>query len=431
MKFFAAEFWNEKLRKFLPAQFTIRQGRFDSLTWGKPVSTDREKRWDLSGLKVGPPATDLHVHSRDFEETHKETFERLEAQALRGGVARLVCMANTFPRLDTERMIRFFLKRVHGLRVDVYPLAAVSENLEGKRATDWANLLKLPTAGLSDDGKPIRDPVMMEGALRATKKAGKILSLHEEDLSISEGSVMALSKQSLRRGLPGSPAASEAFMVARDLALAKKTNAHVHFGHLSSREAVALLGKARQEGVSFSAELTPHHGLLSVEDSEKLAMRDLSLFKVCPVIRKAEDRQALWEAVRRGLIDCFATDHAPHSHLEKCCPMEQAAHGIVALENYYPLYGELRERAALSWAQFFRNIDTRPRGLLAAVLQKNAEGSFGSLGSLADFVVFEEGAVAKPLSWALSGFANTPLKSMTARLWVREHYRGGQLVYKG
>jgi dihydroorotase len=425
MILFSKKLWNEKKGSFEPGCLELNGNKIKSIKFGKPEGVQSKRKIkDLGSLFIGPSAIDLHVHSRGFDESHKEVFETLEVAAFKGGVSVGACLANTRPRLDSVQMIDRFIKEAKKSQVEFIPYAAVSKNLEGKHATNWAALLKRPIAGLSDDGRPIYDGKMMEAVLKATKKSKKILLLHEEDLEISNASIIHRSETSMRLGIEGSPAASEDSMVERDLALSKKLKAPIHFGHISSARAVSLIRKAKRQGVNCSAELTPHHGLLSVDHAEEIPLAELSRFKVCPVIRTKDDRTALWKALHDGTLDCFASDHAPHSGFEKRRPITQAAHGMIAFEYYFPLYNEVRLKSKLPWKRFFTAFSSRPAELLG--LGK----SHGRLapGYFANFMVFDPNAKQK-LHWSLSRSKNSPFEGAEIRGKVVQHWLKGKKVY--
>lgn len=423
-RLFTKNLWNAAKGRFEKGLLEIEGERIAAVTFGEPQgSRARVKIIDLDQFYIGPSAIDLHIHSRDFEESYKETFETLEAGALAGGVSALVCMANTRPRLDTVSRVKEFLKRVSRLRVNCIPFAAVTENLEGKCPTDWNALLKMPVAGLSDDGRPIANAEIMKSALLATKKSKKILSLHEEDHAYSKASLVDFSPASMKCGLEGSPDISEFSMVERDLKLAELTEAPIHFGHISSRNSVDRIRKAKRRGLNISCELTPHHALLTADDILKVPMTERGLYKVCPVIRSQEDRESLLRGAEDGTLDCFASDHAPHADLEKFVPYDQAAHGIISLENHFSLYNQVRIRSKMSWTRYFNATTMRPAALL------NLKGPVGiSKGALANLLIFDPDTKVD-LQWRRSKSNNTPFKKQSLKGRVVEHWIKGVKVY--
>ncbi len=422
--FYSKKVWNPKRGDFVSGAFEVKGGRFSQFIFG--TLPPKNQKWiDLGGSHVGPSCVDVHIHARDFEECHKETFETLSEAAAKGGVSVGACLANTFPRMDSPARVQEFLKRVKNLPIRLIPFAAVTENLEGKTGTNWNALLKMPIAGLSDDGKPILNAEIFGSVLKAVSRSGKILSLHEEDTTISKGSLLHESHTSCRLGIEGSCSGAEIDMVSRDLEIAKKVkdSSALHFAHVSTGEAVRLLKAAKKRGQKFSAELTPHHGLLSVDHAEEFPAMKLSTFKVCPPIRAKEDQEALWAGLRDGVIDMFASDHAPHSLLEKTQPMEIAAHGMIGLEFYFPLINEIRLRTKLSWQKFFEAAAERPASRLS--LHKTRRWA---VGADASFIVFNPTAVQK-LHWSRSKSANTPFQGASVRGKVEQHWINGVRVY--
>jgi len=420
---YSKNLWNAQKERFEEGLLQIEKGRFVRLEYACPKGVQAKKKiLDFGESFLGPSSVDLHVHSRGFKESHKETFETLECAALKGGVSVAACMANTFPRLDTPARIQDFFKQSLKQKVRFIPFAAVTKNLEGVEPTDWAKLLSLPIAGLSDDGKPILSEAILSGAMKATDRAKKILSLHEEDTRISRASPMHLSETSMRLGFEGSPSEAEWQILKRDLQLGSSLKASLHFAHLSSAESVKILAEAKRRGIAYSAELTPHHALLSVDEAERFSFDQISNFKVCPPIRGVEDRAALLKAVALGVIDCFASDHAPHSTFEKEVPFDQAAHGMIAMEYYFPLLNEIRLQAKMSWARFYRAASSRPSQLL------RLDPPFMK-GSRASFLVFDPND-EQTLIWSRSKSKNTPFEGRKIRGRILAHWIEGVKVYE-
>lgn len=425
LRLYSKNIFDRKSGRFREGWMEISSKKIKRLEWGEPGAKDRrQKITDYHRLHLGPSGIDLHVHSRGFEESHKETFETLEAGAFRGGVGAVACMANTRPRLDSVDCVKEFIRLAKKQKLSMIPFAAVTENLEGKKDTNWEALLRLPIAGLSDDGKPLLDDDRMRRATRVCKKYKKLISLHEEDLNLSCGSKLHPSEASILNGIEESPEESEVRMVKRDLKIAKDLKASVHFCHLSSKETVKALRVARRQKIRFSAELTPHHGLLTVDDAKGFCPDQLPYFKVCPVIRTKEDQAALHQALREGLIDCFASDHAPHSALEKDLPYDLAMHGILALENFFVLYNEIRHRAKLPWSRFFSCFSERP----AELLGQNKRWGRLELGFEANFIVFDPDR-RLPVKWVASLSKNEPYGDFKARGQIIEHWLRGERVY--
>lgn len=425
--FFTKHLWNPKKAHFEPGFLSIDQTRIAEIQYQKSGSkTLKAKIRDLGDLYVGPSAIDLHVHARDFEESHKETFDSCAEAAKKGGVSTLACMANTRPRMDSPERLHHFLKAVQKQSIRFIPFASVTKNLEGKEPTDWKTLLRMPIAGLSDDGKPILDEAILRAVLKVTRDSKKILSLHEEDTRESKGSLVHLCETSMRLGIEGSSARAESTLVERDLKIAWELKAPLHLGHISSKESVSLIRAARKRGQKVSVELTPHHALLEASQIEELEVSRWADFKVCPPIRSREDRSALQKACFDGTIDCFASDHAPHSRFEKNLPLPLAMHGLVSLEYFFTLYNELRLRTQMPWKVFYRCLSERPASLLSDF---EALGRFAP-GGEASFLVFDPLAEVK-LGFTRSLSQNSLFEGQKFRGRVVEHWAGGKKVYEG
>ena len=420
---YSKNLWNRDLKRFQSGYFKVENQRISEIEFKSPAFGSSTEDW--GDLYLAPASIDLHVHARDFEESHKETFETVEAAAKKGGVAAIACLANTRPRRDSVASIQEFIKRTESKKVLFRPFAAVTKDLAGKENTDWQALLKLPIAGLSDDGKPIEDPERMRAVMKVLKGTSKLLSLHEEDLSLSQGSCLHESPAACRWGVVASPPSAEVSMVERDLRLAKELGVSLHFAHMSSREGVQLLNAARKKGIKFSAELTPHHALLTVDEVLKMKVDQLSQFKVCPPVRGLEDQLALRSNFLDGTLDCFATDHAPHSLFDKELPIEGALHGFSSLEWHWTLANELRLQAGVDWSVLIRATAERPAELLGL---SNRLGSLAK-GKDASFIVFD------PLEEVLlvpgaSKNHNGPWAGRRCRGKLVATWLGGERVYE-
>lgn len=416
---YSKNLWDEKSGEFREGFFEERGGRIQGLEFGKPPSSATLEFRDWKDAYLGPAFVDLHVHARDFDESHKETLQSLDAAAVKGGVVLASCLANSKPRMDRPERLQEFFSKAESCRARFIPFAAVTKNLEGQEDTDWEALAGMAIAGFSDDGRPIEDEERMARLMKFCAKKNLLISLHEEDLERSHGSCLHDGPSAMRWGVWGSPACAEDRMVERDLNLLRRWKTPLHFAHMSSAAAVQRLTQAKQEGLEFSAELTPHHGLLEAREVDRWAAERLSEFKVCPPVRNAEDRAALLQALREGVLDCVATDHAPHSFFEKSLPIEAAAPGYSSIEYFFTFANELRLQAALSWRQFYDRSARRPAELL------RCEKDLGSLekGREASFVVFHPEAEVS-LSFVASKSQNGPwpgrkLRGQLISTWIR------------
>jgi dihydroorotase len=318
----------------------IRDGHVSEL--GAPGSLpepDGIEVLDAAGRHLFPAFVDPHVHLRTPGQEHKEDIATGTAAAAAGGYCAVVAMPNTDPVVDQASTLGSLIDIArHQARVPVGFLAAITRGLEGTELTEMAELRDAGALGFTDDGKPVRSAGMLRKALQYQRLAGGVIALHEEDPALSGDGVMHEGPVSARLGLAGIPSLSESTMVARDAALARYEDARMHFQHLSAVESVAALHAAKEAGARVSAEVCPHHLTLTDELVRTLDSR----FKMNPPLRSEADRRSLVDALKSGLIDCVATDHAPHATHEKQVPFEQAPMGTTGLETAFAaLYTEL------------------------------------------------------------------------------------------
>jgi dihydroorotase len=291
------------------------------------------------GRRLLPGFVDPHVHLRTPGQEHKEDLETGTRAAAAGGFCKVLAMPNTDPVLDSAPLLRSLREAAsREARVPVGFLAAITKGLAGEELTEMAELREEGAVGFTDDGKPVSSAGMLRKALAYQRMCGGVLALHEEDPSLSRGGAMHEGAVSAALGIRGIPTVSESTMVARDAELAGYEEGRVHFQHLSCVASVHALAAAKERGFRVSAEVTPHHLLLTEEDVRSMDTR----MKMNPPLATEADRQALIEGLRAGTIDCVATDHAPHACHEKEVPFEQAAMGTIGLETAFAsLYTDL------------------------------------------------------------------------------------------
>lgn len=315
-------------------------GRFDLLLVDgliaeiKPgIATEADRTIQAEGLLVVPGFIDLHVHLREPGYEHKETIASGSRAAVRGGFTTICCMPNTNPVADSPAVINFLReKALREAVVNVLPVAAISLGQMGQELAPLADLKAAGAIAFSDDGQPVWNSALMRRAMEEAARLGALLVDHCEEKSLAAGGVINEGRVSRELNLPGIPAAAEEIMVARDIILARDTGWPVHLAHLSSAGSVELLAWARASGIPVSAEVTPHH-LLLTEDS--LLDRN-PVYKVNPPLRTEADRLALIRALKENWIEVIATDHAPHSEQEKSQGLERAPFGINELETAIP-----------------------------------------------------------------------------------------------
>jgi dihydroorotase len=294
---------------------------------------DREELIEGAGrLTLMPAFFDPHVHLRTPGQEHKEDLESGTRAAAAGGFAAVIAMPNTDPVLDSAPLLRSLRNAAsREARISVGFLAAITRGQEGEQLTEMAELADEGALGFTDDGKPVQSAGTLQKALQYQRLCGGVLALHEEDPTLSRGGSMHEGAVSAALGLRGIPTVAESTMVARDAALAGYEDGRVHFQHLSCAASVDAIAEAKARGWRVSAEVTPHHLLLTEEDVRGMDTR----MKMHPPLATEADRQALLEGLRNGTLDCIATDHAPHARDEKEVPFEQAPMGTTGLETAF------------------------------------------------------------------------------------------------
>jgi len=327
-------------------------------------------RIDCRGLTLLPGFVDLHCHLREPGLEHKETIRTGTAAAAAGGFTTVCCMPNTEPAIDTLATLRLVqdTARSQGA-VRVLPIAAVTRGRAGSELTDMAELAGAGAVAFSDDGSPVADSRLMRLALEYAASFGRPVIDHCEDPRLTAGGAMHEGAVSERLGLPGWPTAGEEVMVARDIALAAQTGAHVHLAHLSTAPAVELVRAAKRRGIRVTAEVTPHH--LTLTDAWVERGGYDTNCKVNPPLRTDADRAALLEGLIDGTIDAIATDHAPHARVEKECEFESAAFGISNLETAFGSLMGLVHAGQLPFEVLVDKLTRGPAGVLGLSLPED------------------------------------------------------------
>jgi dihydroorotase len=287
---------------------------------------------EAAGKHLFPAFVDPHVHLRTPGQEYKENIESGTTAAAVGGFCQLIAMPNTSPTIDQVSVLKALTATAgEQALVPTGFLASITIGLQGSELTEMAALSDAGALGFTDDGKPVVSAGMLRKALQYQRLAGGVIALHEEDPALSGDGVMHEGAVSARLGVTGIPSISESTFVARDAAIARYEDARVHFQHLSCVESVEALAAARAGGARVSGEATPHH--LTLTDEDVLGLD--SSFKMNPPLRSEADRQAVIEGLRSGVLECIATDHAPHARHEKEMPFEQAPMGTTGLETSF------------------------------------------------------------------------------------------------
>lgn len=370
----------------------IERGRVAAIAPQIPAADAR--LIDLTGKAVLPGFVDLHVHLREPGFEDKETIASGMAAAVAGGITAVAAMPNTEPPVDSAAVVGFIKGRAAAAGLcRVYPVGTLSRGRSGGEPADFDSLYGAGVRAFSDDGDPVADSRLFGQILQSLASfPDSVVIAHSEDLSLAAGGLLHEGAVSRKLGLPAIPEVAETVAVARDILLAEAAGARLHLAHLSTAGSVELLAWAKARGLPVTAEVTPHHLLLTAEE----ICRSGAQAKVNPPLRTADDCQVLIEALRTGLIDIIATDHAPHCASEKAAGLRAAPCGIAGLETAVSLLlTELVGKGKLALTDLVKAYSCRPAELLGL------EGGSLRPGAPADIAVvdLEASGVIDPQSF--------------------------------
>ncbi|MFO7773540.1 MAG: dihydroorotase [Dehalococcoidia bacterium] len=389
----------------------------------------KAKNLDARGLVVCPGFVDLHCHLRAPGFEDKETIATGTKAAATGGFTTVCCMANTEPPLDTPAAVDWLKQKASkdGL-VAVLPIGCVTKGRKGEELTDMAGLAKAGVLAFSDDGDPVTSSQIMRRAMSYSRELGLPIVDHCEDRALSSGGIINEGRVSAETGFEGMPAVAEEVMVARDLILAKLTEARVHIAHVSTRGSVQLIRRAREEGIPVTAEVTPHHLTLT---EERIVGRSPGRpfdtnAKVNPPLRTKEDVEALIEGLEDGSIDAIATDHAPHTMADKNCGLELAAFGISGFETAFGCLMSLVQQGELSLTRLLSKLTCEP----AKVIGRGDELGTLKTGAPANITILDPDRewVVNSRNFASKG-KNTPYDGYKFKGKVMATIANGRIVH--
>ena len=328
-------------------------GKFDQPSDAKSI--------DCEGLTLTHGFCDLHVHFREPGDEDKETLESGSLAALSGGFTRVCAMPNTNPSIDSPESVNFIIEKSKDLPIHIHPIGAVTKGQKGKEISEMALMNQAGAIAFSDDGLPIQNGLVMRKALEYSKMLNVPVINHAEDDCLRCNGVMNEGMVSNRLGLPGNPSISESTMVFRDLKLADMTGAKLHVPHVSTAASVEHIKEMKRSNDKVTAEVTPHHLFFN---DEALLNYNTNL-KVAPPIRNDHSRKALIEGIKEGVIDCIATDHAPHSLHEKQTTFDCASFGMIGLESCFGIVKRLLvDDEGLSLIHLIKLLTTAPRKIM-------------------------------------------------------------------
>ncbi len=347
----------------------------------KPESTQPQNAvvYDCTGRWVLPGLIDMHVHLREPGEEYKETIESGTQAAAAGGFTAIACMPNTKPVNDNGSITKFICEKSVSCAARVYPVGAISKESKGETLAEYGEMKMAGAVALTDDGHPVADSQLMRRAMEYALSHDMLIISHSEELSLSKGGCMNEGEISTRMGLRGIPVSAESIMVQREIALAELTGARVHIAHVSAEQSIALIRNGKLRGVKITAETAPHYFTLT----EQAVIGYNTDAKMNPPLRAESDRQAIREALRDGTLDTIATDHAPHSILEKEVEFNYAANGIAGLETSLPLSLALVRENVIGPARLVELMSAAPAQILGV------PGGSLPVGAVADITVVD------------------------------------------
>lgn len=324
---------------------------------------DNEESFDAGGAYISGGWMDMHVHFREPGYEHKETIETGCRSAMFGGFTEVACMPNTKPAIHTRDVVEFIKNKSKGELVEVHPIGCVTKERAGKSIAEMSDMKNGGAVAFSDDGDPVYNSQVMRVALEYSSMLGVPIINHEEDLDLSRPGHMHEGAVSTRLGLEGTPSIAEEVMIARDILLAGFTGGHVHVAHISTREGVDLVRKARAGGLNVTTEVCTHHFDLTDEEVERRNY-DTNV-KMHPPLRTQDDVDAMIEGLADGTIGVICTDHAPHSIEEKEVEFIYAPNGITGLDTAWSIcVKRLLQPGVLTLPQILEKLIINPRKIL-------------------------------------------------------------------
>ncbi|SFS84458.1 dihydroorotase [Paenibacillus sp. BC26] len=416
--------WDEQTGETARKHVRIENGLIAAIAdaaSGEPDTTGHDTI-DAQGKLISAGFIDMHVHLREPGFEYKEDIASGTRSAARGGFTTIACMPNTRPVTDTPETVRYILDKAKSAGiVNVLPYAAITKNELGRELTDFAALKEAGAIGFTDDGVGVQNAQMMKDAMNLAASMNMPVIAHCEDDSLVVGAAVTEGKFAAANGLKGIPNESEAIHVGRDILLAEATGVHYHVCHVSTEQSVRLIRMAKQIGIKVTAEVCPHHLILSDEDIPSMDAN----WKMNPPLRTPRDVQAVIEGLEDGTLDMIVTDHAPHSAEEKARGMMLAPFGIVGFETAFPLmYTKFVKTGKWSLGFLLKRMTSDPArvfGLRSGVLEAGAPADL-------TIVDIENEREVNPESFASKG-KNTPFGGWKLSGWPVATIVDGNVVW--
>ena len=404
-----------------PSDIKIENGVITQIA---PVILAQGEVMDVRGLFVSTGFIDVHVHLREPGGEHKETIKTGSMAAAKGGFTTICPMPNTKPVPDRADRFDDLIRRINETAVvKVRPYGAITEDSRGEKLTDYQLLKDKGAVGFTDDGVGVQQAGVMYAAMKEIAKVQLPIAAHCEDNSLILGGCIHDGQKAIELGLKGIPSVCESVHIARDILLAEATGAHYHVCHVSTKESVRVIADAKKAGIHVTAEVSPHHLVLTEDDIHSADTN----YKMNPPLRSKEDQLALIKGLEEGVIDCIATDHAPHTEEEKAKGMYDSPFGIVGFETAFPvLYTKFVKTGKWTLKQLIDWMTIRP----AEVFKLKGIGKI-EIGYAADLAIADLDTAEKvDKNTFVSKGKNTPFDGWLCYGWPVMTLVNGEVVYK-
>ncbi len=319
------------------------------------------KEFDLNGKIATPSFVDIHTHLRDPGYEYKEDIITGAEAAKKGGFTDICCMANTNPVVDNEEIVKYIIEKGKTTGINVYPIAAITKGLKGESLTEFGHLIEAGAVAFSDDGVDVKNSFLLKTAFEYAKFFNVPIMCHSENIDLATG-FMREGKFSTLSGIMGIPSISEEVNVFRNIKIAEYVGAKVHICHISSKGTVDIIKFFKYKDVNVTCEVTPHH--LSLTDKNLFESNYNTNFKMNPPLGDESDKQELIKALSEGIIDCIATDHAPHAEHEKLVEFEYAPNGIIGLETAFAVCYQLVLNKKITFKDLVYKLTLKPAEII-------------------------------------------------------------------